>query len=122
MSSIWRIYFVPNCCHITPPHDKLVIIVAKSPKPIGFFINTDIPAFIKNKQDLLVCQVPVLALDYECLQHKSYINCAKLLYFKESELTQPRDFIKIKTKNEIKTAVSSAITIEPNIRKLILSK
>jgi len=89
---------------------------------MGFFINTNIHPFIRNRPELRACQVLIKALDYEFLVYNSYIDCHKLLQFEDTHLTNCRCPIKDKTKVEIKRVVTNSKTIEPRFKKLICGK
>lgn len=122
MPSIWHIYHVKNCRHAKPvPKDKLVVIVHKDPEPWGFFINTGIRQFVQKQPDLLICQVSIKAKDYKCLDHNSYVDCAELCLFENTELLDSREPINEQTKTEIKKAVAVSKTIIVRHKKLILA-
>jgi len=122
MPYTWYIYHVEKCSHAKPkPKDKFTAIVCKDLNCMGFLINTEIRPFIRNKPDLLKCQVKIKATHYRCLNHDSYIDCLDLYPFCDSELINERDPINIVTKAEIKKAVSYAKTIEGRFKKVILN-
>ena len=120
MPDIWRIYHVANCRHTTPWKDKLVVIVCRPAKPMGFLINKRINPFIKNNPSLLICQITIRTSDYRCLDRISYINCAQLYPFEETELLEVRDPINSKTKMAIKMAVAASTTVVRCNKKIIL--
>lgn len=122
MPLIWYIYHVKNCRHAKPiPKDKLVVIVHRDPEPWGFFINTGIRQFVQKQPELLVCQVSIKETNYKCLDHDSYVDCAKLYLFEDTELLDVRDPINQQTKADIKKAVAVSKTIVVRHKKLIMA-
>ena len=122
MPLIWYIYHVKSCRHAKPiPKDKFVVIVHKDPEPWGFFINTGIRQFIQKRPELLVCQVSIKATDYKFLDHDSYVDCAELYLFEDTELRDAIGPVNKQTKIEIKKAVAVSKTIIVRHKKLILA-
>jgi hypothetical protein len=119
MPAIWHIYHVKNCRHTTPPKDKLVVIACVSVKCMGFFINTDISNFVKNRPHLSECQVVIKASDHKCLKYDSYVDCANIYAFEDAELSDIRDSVNNQAKTKIKAAVALSKTIEGCYKKII---
>ncbi|GEM_PF-2166614 len=56
--TVWNVYLCPACNLSEPPKDKWVIVVGMSGKDkiYGFFINTEINPFLRNREELLNMQ------------------------------------------------------------------
>lgn len=121
MVALWHIYHVENCRHAKPPKDKFVVIVCKDVQAMGFFINTEINSYIKNRPELLACQVVIKSLDHKCLNWNSYVDCCELFLFEDAELSVRNPIVK-QTRDAIKIAVNISETLEERHRKLILGE
>lgn len=122
MVPLWHIYHVKNCRHAKPePKDKFVVIVCRDVQAMGFFINTEINSYIKNRPELLACQVVIEASDHKCLDWKSYVDCRKLFPFEDAELSIRNSVIK-QTREAIKSAVNISETLVERHKKLILGE
>ncbi len=126
MPNTWCIYHVENSSHTifhgTPtPMNKFVAIVCKDSDYRGFYINSKIRLFIKERQELLQCQVKIKVSHYRFLDDDSYINCQKTYPFRDDELFNYKCNINIVTKAEIQKAVKDSGLIEGRWEKLILS-
>jgi hypothetical protein len=119
MPAIWHIYHIKNSRHTTPSKNKLVIIVCISVKYMGFFINTDISNFVKNRPDLLACQVVIKASEHKCLKYDSYVDCAHIYPFEDAELSDIRDSISNHARTKIRKAVALSKTIEGCYKEII---
>jgi hypothetical protein len=121
MADIWRVYRIKKCRHTSPQKPKFVVIVCKDKDYMGFLVNSDISQFILNKPDMLACQIKLTEDEYHFLFQESYLDCAQLYPFKDSELITGLEIITDKTKTEIKKVVSTAKTITKYQRQLILN-
>lgn len=122
MVALWHIYHVKNCRHAKPdPKDKFVVIVCRDVQAMGFFINTEINSYIKNRPELLACQVVIKASNHRCLDWDSYVDCNELFRFKDAELSA-RNLVVKQTRDAIKVAVNISETLEERHRKLILGE
>lgn len=63
------------CDFTARPKFKYVVIVGTDPDPIGFFVNSRIPAFIAKRPALRACQVKLSPDTYPFLDHVSYLDC-----------------------------------------------
>jgi len=63
------------CDFTARPKFKYLVIVGTDPDPIGFFINSRVPAFIAKRPGLLACQLELSPTDYPFLRHVSYLDC-----------------------------------------------
>jgi hypothetical protein len=121
MPDVWRVYRIKKCRHTSPPKPKFVVIVCKDKEYMGFLINSEISQFISNKPYMLACQITLTKAEYHFLFQESYLDCAQLFPFKDSELVIGLEVISDKTKAEIKKVVSKAKTITKHQRDLILN-
>jgi hypothetical protein len=122
MVALWHIYHVKNCRHAKPdPKDKFVVIVCKDVQAMGFFINTEINSYIKNRPELLACQVLIQASDHKCLDWNSYVDCHELFRFEDAELSI-RNPVAKQTREAIKNAVNISELLVERYRKLILGE
>lgn len=120
MPNTWRIYFVENCHQSKPPKDKLVAIVCKDSKLMGFFINKGIRPYVQKIPALLACQAVIEASSHKCLDYDSYVDCGALIEFEDTQLVNEREPISKQAVAEIKKAVANSKTIEKRYQKLIL--
>lgn len=74
--------------HFTnPPKEKYLVIAYYGTNPLLFTINSKIHPYIASRPDLSKCQVSLRAMDYDFLDHDSYINCSKVVdSFSEDEI------------------------------------
>lgn len=99
---------------------KYVVLVATGPEPLGFFINSRVPAFIAKRPALRDCQLPLSPNDYAFLQHDSYLDCHTVIDALDekdilSQLTEsPARFVGILT-DATKTQVLRIIATAPTI-------
>lgn len=121
MADIWRVYRIKKCRHTSPQKPKFVVIVCQDEDYMGFLINSDISQFILNKPNMLACQIKLTETEYHFLFQESYLDCAQLYPFKNSELIIGLEIINDKTKNEIRKVISKAKTITKHQRDLILN-
>lgn len=119
---LWHIYFVANCQYVKPePKDKLVIPVCMDENDyIGFLINSEIGDFVRNQEELLVCQAYLRAFDHACLNHDSIVACHTPYKFSESELTEHRHAVSANAKEVILNAVKLCTVIERKYKRAIL--
>ncbi len=120
MPDVWRIYRIKNCRHTIPIKDKFAVIVCKETDYLAFLVNREIRQFLINRPAMLACQVKLKKADYGFLFQDSYLDCAQLYDFTDSELMTGLGLVTAKTKAEIKVAVKKATTIEQYLINLIL--
>ena len=118
MTVSWFIYHTSICRHTSPPKPKYIAIVCLNPNPYGFLINSRIHPFIQTHPNLLSHQVSIAADKYGFLTHDSFIDCSRILSFKESELSGIQK-IQNNTRNEIKKIVAESDLIAPIYKELI---
>lgn len=120
MPQTWCFYYINYCHQARPtPKPKFVAIVCIDNEYMVFFIDSRIHIYIRNKPQLMACQVLIKQADYRFLSHDSYIDCSDLIEFNSFDLVDPRDSISSKTKKAIQRAVSNAKTISTYYKRLI---
>lgn len=70
-------------------HKKFFIIVGLSNEKLylcSVYINSSIPSFILNKQELLNLQVPIKGAKYDFLKYDSFVSCNTQLKYKFSDI------------------------------------
>ena len=103
MPDLWCIYFVKNCRHARPsPKSKLVAVVCRDSKAMGFLINSTIHPFIQKRSELLACQADIEAASHACLDYDSYVDCIDLYEFEDAELTHSRGASAIRPKRKLR--------------------
>jgi len=117
------------CPFTDPPKEKFLIIVYWGTKPLLFVVNSRVPEFIKRKPELSKCQVPITSLDYDFLDHDSFINCSEVYDSLESseiinqiylELGRIKGELSVTTKRQIIAVVRDAKTVSANHKRLII--
>lgn len=67
--------------HITPPHSKYYVVVSLEPLILGFFINSEVNAYIKRRRQLLDAQVKLLQAEHKFLAYDSWLDCSDVHTF-----------------------------------------
>ena len=118
MISIWSVYHIPLCCHAKPkPKNKFVVIFYTDPEPHGFFINSTINNFIKNRPYLLKCEPVINKLDHNFLSHSSYVDCRDALKFHPKDLTDFRGVLSIQAQKEVTDAIMACPVLSRKHKK-----
>jgi hypothetical protein len=68
---------------------------------------------------MLACQVKLKAIEYDFLQHDSYLDCSRLYSFDDSQFVYGRGTVNEGTKAAIKNAVATATTIDQKYQDII---
>lgn len=118
----WHIYHIPDCRHAKPdPKDKFVIVVCVNEDHcLGFFINSRISGFIRDRTHLLGCQTSILSSEHDCLSHDSFIDTTTVLKLDFVELTDMKDEISDDTKRALIAAVDFCIVIPKRYKRQVL--
>lgn len=123
MPDIWHVYHIKNCFHVRPtPKNKYVAIVCRDLRPMGFLINSSIHKYIQNRPNLLACQAVIEESNHKCLSHDSYVDCADLYEFDDTELVEDYGPVSKQAITRIKKAVNNSKTIEIRYKRMILGK
>ncbi len=94
MPQQWEVFLVHNCRHAKPqPKSKFVVIAYTNPELHGFFINSEIRNFIKNRRRLFDCEALIIASLHSFLRHDSYIDCTNIYPFELTELADSRGIL-----------------------------
>lgn len=110
------------------PKNKFLVLLAISPKPIFFVINSEVSAFIQAREPLLRCQVLVSADEYAFLDHDSYIDCTtvidalgldEIITQALDDLSRIKGILNESSKAKILEAVASAKTLSVAQKALI---
>lgn len=127
-------HLIPGCilrlwCDFTAaPKFKYLAIVATEPEPIGFFINSRVPAFIRKRPALNRCQLTLKVADYPFLQYDSYLDCRTVIDVLDTDdildqLTETPSRLVGEltptTKAQIVRVIASAPTVSEDHRNLI---
>ena len=120
MSDIWRVFWIKQCVHTTPPKDKWIVVVGKDRDYLGFFINKGINSYVRHRPSLLAAQVPLKESDYGFLGQDSYIDCQQVYAFDIEALVSGRGNLLAKTIADIKAVVAVSMTLEPRYVEMIL--
>ena len=113
MSSKWEVFHMPSCRHAKPaPKDKFIVIAYGNPSPHGFFINSRINNFIRNRPDLLSCEAEILASQHPFLRYDSYVDCREIFSFYEIELTNTRGILSPDAQQVVIEAVNYCPVLE----------
>lgn len=121
MPIVWCVFFVKPCHYTHPPENKFVVIVCEDDHCMGFLFNSKISNFVKNRPELLKCQLSVKASEYHFLDHDSYIDCGQIYSFDFDDLLDGRAELNNQTKLAIKKLVATATTIPQRFIEIILA-
>ena len=118
---LWVPYF-------STPKYKFAVIVCRAPL-ILFYVNSGINDYIRQNRELINCQVPISAGDYDFLDRISYIDCTEEAVRDEedvisqlmSEMNRIKGTLKMPDIGGIRKAVQDNRTLERRYRKLILA-
>lgn len=67
------------CEFTVPPKEKYLAVVSAEPRPLLFVVNSSVGEFVRQRPDLLKCQVLLSAADYGFLTHDSYLDCSNVI-------------------------------------------
>ncbi|MBA4318489.1 MAG: hypothetical protein C0412_08815 [Flavobacterium sp.] len=118
------------CSFTKPPKEKYLLLASVNPTVCIFIINTSIHPFIKSKHDLLEAQVLMKKVDYQFLDHDSYIACHELInHFTIEEVKKQLllDASRIKgrinsiTRNNILISVDNCRALPKTDKKIIVN-
>jgi hypothetical protein len=97
----------------------LLLVADEDPDYWTFIINTDINQFVKNRPELLKCQVAVDASNNQFLAHDSHVACHELMRMRREEmireLMDSTDSMKGQISDDIKTEVIAAVKFAKTI-------
>src|SRR5689334_11476007 len=119
----WCAYLAPHCRHTTDRSNKYVVIVHVDENALGFFINSRLTQWIKDRPRLLVCNSPIFLKENEhVVDYDSFIDCQKIYEFGEHDIEKKLDKISDRAKSDMLKAIDDCPVLERRYKKLILSK
>ncbi|WP_204103219.1 MULTISPECIES: hypothetical protein [Spirulina sp. CCY15215] len=118
----WEVFFVPSCRYAKPPKDKFIVVAYINPCPHGFFINSKINKFIRNRPNLLSCEAQILVSQHTFLKYDSYVDCRDLFSFVDSDLTRSRGILSLDAQTAILSAVDACPVLEEHHKIKILDR
>lgn len=117
------------CAFTNPQKDKYLLLACTQPRPLLFIINSEISEYIKKREHLHKCQVPISAGGHDFLKHDSYIDCSEArtdFHLIDIERQVLEDMSRIKglvaqnVKDELLKAVDATNTISRQHKKWIV--
>jgi len=118
MISKWSVFYIPLCRYAKPkPKNKFVVIFYTYPAPHGFFINSKINNFIKNRPYLAKCEPVLNKLEHAFLSHNSFIDCRDAFMFHSDELTDFRGVLSIEAINDATEAILNCPVLSKKHKK-----
>lgn len=67
-----------HCDFTDPPKAKLLLVLCTEPEVLVYVVNSEVNRFIKNRDELMKCQVTLRKANYDFLAHDSVINCSEV--------------------------------------------
>lgn len=119
--SAWDVFWVSQCRHAKPVKDKLVVVVAAEPQPLGLFVNSSIPPFLRDNPHRMKCFAAVAADEHRFLSHNSFIACDRLFAFTPEELTRKRGRLSRPARARVKKAAQKCPVLEKK-QKILINK
>lgn len=121
MPQQWEVFYIPNCRHAKPqPKSKFIVIAYINPSPHGFFINSEILNYIRNRPALIECEAPILARHHSFLHHDSYVDCTQIYPYTLAELTDSKGLLNDSAQQTVITAVTKCTVLARIHKKRIL--
>jgi len=117
----WDVFWVPQCRHAKPVKDKFVVVVAVEPRPLGVFINSSIPPFLRDNPHRMKCFAAVAAEEHRFLSHNSFIACDRLFAFTPQELNRKKGRLSRAARARVKKAAQKCPVLEKK-QKILINK
>lgn len=103
----WKVYYVRNCRHTTPPKNKYVITFKHSNDIyLGIFINSQMTDFAKRSNHIKPCIAQIKQETDTFLAHDSFVNCADVYTYSIEDLIQFEGYVSQEAQVEIKKAIT----------------
>lgn len=120
----WQVYYVPNCRHALPSPKNKYIVVAHIDIgiPHGFFINSNVNAYVRKNNNLFPCQAQILSTEHTFLSHDSWVDCQHLYEFTVSELTNLQGTLSDAAINYVLAAVQRCPVLLPSQKQVIVAQ
>lgn len=104
--SCWEVFYL-FCKHTKPnPKNK-------------FVVNSHVNEFVKNRPQLMQCEVKILQQDHAFLSYDSYVDCRDIFGFHLNELTDRRGEIAVAARPLIRAAVASCPVLPRKYKEMI---
>lgn len=121
MASQWEVFHLIACRHAKPqPKNKFLLVAYTSPSPHGFFINSSINRFIRNRPHLLPCEAEIFAHEHHFLNHDSFVDCRDIFDLRLQELTSSRGHLSPRGTHAVIAAVRACPVLERFHKQRIL--
>jgi|SRR5699024_3308131 len=119
----WKVYYVLNCRHTTPPKNKYVITFKHSNEVyLGIFINSSITDFARRSNHIRPCIVEILEETNPYLHYDSYVNCSSVYRYTIDELVQHVGYVSEDAQMEVKKAITQCPSMKLKWKTSILDK
>jgi hypothetical protein len=117
----WHVYLVENTTVTTPPKDKYVVVVyQESGCAYGFFINSEISAFIQHRPHLHDCIAPITQKEHPFLRYDSNVDCRQIVAYPEWRFTKTLGPVGQQAKEAIVLAVRDcSVLVNKHKRKIL---
>jgi hypothetical protein len=100
-------------------HEKRFVVVHVDEYTVTCIINSNISAFLKNKPDMLRCQVAMHVASDPFMSHNSYIDCSRMRTYATTEvvneLVQKTDWILGNITTTLRDEMTAAIKFAPTL-------
>lgn len=119
-----------NCKFTDHPKNKFLLLLAKEPKPLFFFVNSEVTPFIQKREILWESQIAIYPEDYEFLKYPSFLSCHEVVdeFTLDNIIKQIlndgdriKELINAETRKKVIEAVQKVPTLTQQEKKIILS-
>jgi hypothetical protein len=100
-------------------HEKRFVVVHVDEYTVTCIINSNISAFLKNKPDMLRCQVAMHVASHPFMSHNSHIDCSRMRAYATAqvidELAQKTDWVLGNITAALRPEMIAAIKFAPTL-------
>lgn len=122
-SNSWKVYYIRNCRHTTPPKNKYVITFKHSNEIyLGLFINSRMTDFAKRNNHIRPCIAEIKQETNTFLYYDSFVNCADVYLYSMEDLIQFEGLVSQEDQVEIKKAITRCPVMKFKWKTSILDK
>ena len=119
----WKVYYVYNCKHTTPPKNKYVLTFKyQKGQYLGLFINSKMTRFASTNRRIRPCIVKVKAISNPFLKYASYINCESVHIYDDSELIHLKGHVCEVTQSHVVKAIMACPTMQLKWKGFLLDR
>jgi hypothetical protein len=93
-------------------HEKRFVVVHVDEYTVTCIINSNISAFLKNKPDMLRCQVAMHLASHPFMSHNSHVDCSRMRTY---ELAQKTDWVLGNITATLRDEMIAAIKFAPTL-------